>query len=96
MSTRKFKTPATSSGDLTSTGMPWSEVPDSPCPYTEWLDGRHGPANDTLPSVHEFPIPEEDFKLLPFCTLTVHADQSQWPMFMAHGNDWLIAALELG
>jgi hypothetical protein len=29
-------------------------------------------------------------------TLTVHAGQSQWPMLMEQGNDWLIAALELG
>ena len=38
MSRRKFETPATGSSDLTSTGMPWSEVPDSPCPYTSgWM-----------------------------------------------------------
>jgi hypothetical protein len=46
------------SSDLTSAGVPWSEVPNSPCPYTEWLNGRHGPAKDTTPSVDQFPIPE--------------------------------------
>jgi hypothetical protein len=58
MSKRKSEILATGSSDLTSTGMPWSKVPNSLCPYTEWLDGRHGPAKDTLPSVDQFPIPE--------------------------------------
>jgi hypothetical protein len=50
MSKRKSETQATDSSELISTGMPWSEVPDTPCPYTEWLGGRHGPAQDSLPT----------------------------------------------
>jgi hypothetical protein len=95
MSKRKSEAPATGSSDLTSTGMPWSEVPNSPCPYTEWLGGRHGPAKDTLPSVDQFPIPE------PLLALPVlHADRPRGSKPMAdvngQGNDWRIAALELG
>jgi hypothetical protein len=51
MSKRESNTPATGASELTSAGVPWSEVPDTPCPYTEWLDGRQGPAEDILPSV---------------------------------------------
>jgi hypothetical protein len=58
MSKRKFKTQPTDSSDFTSAGMPWAEVPNSPCPDTEWLNGRHGSAQDTLPSVDNVPIPE--------------------------------------
>jgi hypothetical protein len=32
-------------------------VSDFALPYAEWLDGRHGSAEDTLPSVDEIPIP---------------------------------------
>ncbi len=81
MSRRKFETPATGSSDLTSTGMPWSEVPDSPCPYTEWLDGRHGPAKDTLPSVDQFPIPQA-LLALP----VLHADRPRGSKPMADVN----------
>ena len=82
MSKRNSKTPATDSSELTSTGMPWSEVPDSPCPYTEWLGGRHGPAQDTLPSIDNVPIPEA------LLTLPVlHADRPRGskPMADVHG-----------
>ncbi len=43
--------------EVTSTGVPWSEVPDAPCLYTEWLEGRHGAAEDPLPPVDQIPIP---------------------------------------
>jgi hypothetical protein len=58
MSKRKSNTLATGSSELTSAGIPWSEVPHAPCPYTEWLDGRQGPAEDPLPSVEKIPVPE--------------------------------------
>jgi hypothetical protein len=69
------------SSDLTSTGMPWSEVPNSPCPYTEWLNGRHGPAKDTMPSVDQFPIPEVLLTLPVF-----HADRPRGSKPMADVN----------
>ena len=81
MSKRKSEAPATGSSDLTSTGMPWSEVPDSPCPYTEWLDGLHGPAKDTMPSVDQFPIPEA-LLALP----VLHADRLRGSKPMADVN----------
>ena len=93
MSKRKFETPATDSSDLTSTGMPWSEVPDSPCPYTEWLDGRHGPSQDTLPSVDNVPIPEA------LLTLPVlHADRPRGskPMAGVHGATQRLAGCRPG
>jgi hypothetical protein len=57
MSKRKSEILATGSSDLTSAGVPWSEVPNSPCPYVEWMDGRHGSAKQTLPPVDRVPIP---------------------------------------
>jgi hypothetical protein len=54
---RKSIRAAKGQSDVTSAGVPWSEVPDAPCPYTEWLDGRHGPAEDILPAVDQIPIP---------------------------------------
>jgi hypothetical protein len=50
---------------------------------------------DVMPPVDQFRIPEALLALL-FCTLIVHAGQSQWPILMEQGDDWLIAALELG
>jgi hypothetical protein len=82
MSNRKSETPATSGGDLTSAGMPWSEVPDSPCPYTEWLDGRQGPAKDALPSVDQFPVPEV---LLALPVLHADRPRGSKPMADVHG-----------
>jgi hypothetical protein len=57
MSKRKSNTPATVSSELASAGVPRSEVPGFALPYAEWLDGRHCPAEDTLPSVNEIAIP---------------------------------------
>lgn len=56
MSRHKLATDGSS--ELTSAGVRWSEVPEAPCPYTEWLDGRHGPAQEALPSVDQVPIPK--------------------------------------
>jgi hypothetical protein len=44
--------------DVTSAGVPWSEVPDFAKPDVAWMDGRHGPAETPLPSIEEVPIPE--------------------------------------
>jgi hypothetical protein len=93
MSKRKSEAPATDSSDLTSAGMPWSEVPDSPCPYTEWLDGRHGPAKDALPSVDQLPIPEV-LLVLP----VLHADRPRGskPMADVHGAKQRLAGCRPG
>lgn len=55
----------TSSGSdqFTSAGVRWSDVDDGVLPYVEWMDGRHGPATDGLPSVDEVPIPSILFSI---------------------------------
>ena len=45
------------SSELTSAGVPWSEVGDDFIHYVEWMDGRHGPAPDVLPTVDDLPVP---------------------------------------
>ena len=55
--------PTLNESEVTSTGMPWSEVGDFALPYAEWLDGRHGPAEDALPSLDQVPIPTVLFAL---------------------------------
>jgi hypothetical protein len=42
--------------DLTSAGVPWNEVPEFARHQVEWMDGRHGPAQDRLPSVEVLPV----------------------------------------
>lgn len=73
---------ATQSDELTSAGIPWSEMPDPPCPYTEWLDGRHGPAQDDLPSIDQMPIPEV---LLALPVLNPRRPRGSKPMADVHG-----------
>ena len=43
---------------LTSAGVQWSEVPEFARPDVAWIDGRHGSARATLPSVAVVPVPE--------------------------------------
>ncbi len=68
--------------DLTSAGVPWSEVDEFARPYVEWLDGRPGPARERLPSLEQMPIPE---KLL--ITPHLHPDRPRGskPMADFHG-----------
>lgn len=40
-----------------SAGVPWSEVPEFARRDVEWIDGRHGPAKERLPSEEDVPIP---------------------------------------
>lgn len=44
--------------DLTSAGVPWSGVPEFARHPVEWMDGRHGPAQNQLPSVEVVPVPD--------------------------------------
>jgi hypothetical protein len=50
-------------GDVTSAGIPWSEVPDYVLTKVEWMDGRHGPAREPLPSIDQVRIPAVLFTL---------------------------------
>jgi hypothetical protein len=57
MSSNKPLSP--SDGDqATSTGTRWSEVPEFVRHHVVWIDGRHGPAQRSLPSIEVEPIPE--------------------------------------
>jgi hypothetical protein len=51
--------------ELTSAGVPWSEVPELARPHVAWMDGRHGSAQAPLPSVDAFPVPEILHRLSP-------------------------------
>lgn len=44
--------------DLSSAGVPWSEVPEFGRPHVAWIDGRHGPAQSSLPPVHLVLVPD--------------------------------------
>ena len=56
MDTRKTNDPVL--GDVTSAGVPWSQVPDFARADVEWMDGRHGSAKDLLPAISEVPVPD--------------------------------------
>lgn len=49
--------------DVTSAGVPWSEVPDFARPHVVWIDGRHGSAKNVLPTIDEIPVPSVLFEL---------------------------------
>jgi len=63
MPTREPSDAGQSSSDVTSAGVPWSEVPDDVLAYVEWMDGRHGSAKEPLPPIDEVPIPTVLFEL---------------------------------
>src|SRR5262245_1646594 len=44
--------------EFTSAGLPWSEVPEAVRPYVAWIDGRHGSAKTSLPSIELVPVPD--------------------------------------
>jgi hypothetical protein len=49
--------------DVTSCGVPWSEVTEDVIHYVEWMDGRHGASQEPLPSADQEPIPPILYKL---------------------------------
>jgi hypothetical protein len=44
--------------DVTSAGVPWTEVPEFVRQDVAWMDGRHGSAQTRLPRVDVVPIPD--------------------------------------
>ncbi len=44
--------------EFTSAGVPWSEVPEFALADVAWIDGRHGSAQPSLPSVDAVPVPD--------------------------------------
>lgn len=51
------------SKDVTSAGVPWSEVGDDCLFMVEWMDGRHGSAKQAMLSIGQTPIPAVLFNL---------------------------------
>ena len=49
--------------ELTSAGVPWSEVPDFARAHVAWIDGRHGSAQSSLPSVDVVQVPDILYRL---------------------------------
>lgn len=82
MSKRKSNGAVSASSDVTSAGVPWSEVPDFALSYVEWMDGRHGPATETLPPIDQTPIPAV---LLILPRLHEHRPRGSKAMIDAHG-----------
>ena len=70
------------SSDVTSAGVPWSEVGEKFLYMVEWMDGRHGSAKEILPSIDQIPIPAV-LLTLPH----LHADRPRGSKVMldAHG-----------
>ena len=52
-----------SGGEVTSAGVPWSEISDWYLPYIEWMDCRYGPFVEQLPSLERLPVPEALLRL---------------------------------
>ena len=71
-----------STAAATSAGVPWSEVPASVVHFVEWMEGRHGPAQDRLPSIDDVPIPPVLYSLP-----RLHPDRPRGskPMIDVHG-----------
>jgi len=64
MSKNKESNRASDGGpELTSAGVPWSEVPEFARVHVAWIDGRHGSAQSLLPPVDVVPVPEILYKL---------------------------------
>ena len=82
MSRRKSDRSAADSSDVTSAGLPWSEVGDDVLYKVEWIDGRHGSAKEILPPIDQIPIPAVLFSLP-----HLHADRPRGSKAMldAHG-----------
>jgi hypothetical protein len=57
---KKRETKVASHGgpELTSAGVPWSEVPEFARADVAWIDGRQGSAQSSLPPVDVVPVPD--------------------------------------
>jgi hypothetical protein len=62
---KKRETKVASDGgpELTSAGVPWSEVPEFARPDVAWIDGRHGSAQSSLPPIDVVPVPDILYRL---------------------------------
>ena len=63
MPSRKQQTLLHNESYLTSGGVPWSELSGVVLYKMEWMDGRHGPVGDILPSLSDLPIPQVLFEM---------------------------------
>ena len=57
---KKRETKVVSDGgpELTSAGVPWSEVPEFARANVAWIGGRYGSAESSLPPVDVVPVPD--------------------------------------
>jgi hypothetical protein len=55
---RDTKVASDNGPEVTSAGVPWSEVPEFARADVAWIDGRHGSAQSTLPPVEVVPVPD--------------------------------------
>lgn len=79
--------------DKTSTGVPWSEIPEHAREFVEWMEGRHGGARQPLPSLEVVPVPDvmRDLPLL-------HPDRPRGSKAMldVHGARCRLAGVRVG
>ena len=55
---KKTKVASDGGPERTSSGVPWSEVPEFARHQVAWMDGRHGSAQSPLPPVDVVPVPD--------------------------------------
>ena len=93
MPKRKPNASAACPGDVTSAGVPWSEIPDYVLVKVEWMDGRYGPAKEPLPSIDQVPIPAVLFNLP-----SLHEDRPRGSKAMidVHGAKLRLSNCRLG
>jgi hypothetical protein len=60
---KKMETNVVSVPEFTSAGVPWSEVPEFARRDVAWMDGRHGSAQSSLPSIDVEPVPDILYRL---------------------------------
>jgi hypothetical protein len=94
---KKRETRVASDGgpELTSAGVPWSEVPEFARADVAWIDGRHGSAQSSLPSVDVVPVPDILHRL-PYLHENRPVDRKPCWMPQARGHACGTCVLALG
>ena len=94
---KKRETKVASDGgpEITSAGVPWSEVPEFARVHVAWIDGRHGSAQSSLPPVDVVPVPDILYTL-PSLHEDRPEDRKPCSMPQARGRGCETCALALG
>ena len=82
--------------ELTSAGVPWSEVPELARADVAWMDGRHGSAQSTLPPVDVVPVCRTFCTGCRIFTRTGPADRGPCSMPQGRERDCGMCVLALG